>query len=321
MSDTTMARRILPRPMAAPTVDLLRALMALRPREEATLAAILDALGHSLELVAVDRPRPVVPPPVPRTPNNTPRKKEPASEGPARRSLPSDIAVLESEAALAPPWMATATLLQLSADPGAVFRMPVPPLLDPKRQRALLVHAAARRRPEGELDLERMTLAVAECRPLRELPRRPITSLRRGALLLCDTAPGMDPFAMDIAALTEAIVAAVGRDRLRVARFYGCPLNGLLRWDSNELDPWRPPPEGMSVLVLTDLSATRVPGVPPTPAHSWLKLQTELRRRGSRLTVLFPGAASRVPASLRGRLRVLPLDQATGVRAASGTRR
>ncbi|TDH59800.1 hypothetical protein E2C06_25490 [Dankookia rubra] len=322
MSEAGTGRRIRPGPHAASPADLLRALDTLRPEDEATLGVILAALGHALEVPRA-APQAALAPSVLRPPARAMRSPEPSAEPGqrSRRPLASDLTVQEEAVGLAPPWMAEATLLPLSGDPGAVFRLAMPPLLAPARERALLAHAAARRLEEGEVDLDHVVAAVTVRQPLVRLPRRQLSSLRNGATLLCDASPGMEPFALDIAHLVAAVTAAVGRDRVRVARFFGCPSRGLLRWDGEEVESFRPPPEGQPVLAVTDLGATRAPGAPAPAPAAWLEFEGMLRQRGSRLTVLFPGAAGRVPAALGGRLAVLPLDRATGVHAAVRWRR
>ncbi|MFC7738756.1 hypothetical protein ACFQX4_23795 [Roseomonas sp. GCM10028921] len=317
------AAEILDRPvrpglLAAPPADLLRALDALRPRDEVALRAILVALGHELAAAAAPaRPRPDGPKSVAdsRSSSTTASRRE-EPEAAIRNPVPSEIVVqLPADAAL-PPWMADAALLPLSGEPGAVLRAPMPPLLAPRRQRALLAHAAARPLPMGEIDLERVARDMAELRPLTTLPRRLVASLQGGAQLLCDAGPGMEPFALDVQMLTRLVLVVVGRDRVRIERFIGCPSRGLLRWENGRPGPYRSPATGQPVLAISDLGSIRVPGAAGR-SDEWLAFDAALRRRGSSLTVLFPGAARRVPAPLRGRLRVIPLDRATGVRQAA----
>ena len=309
-------RPIRPGPLAAPLADLLHALHVLRPCDEPSLAAILRILGHGLAGGATSFPS--VPAPS-RPVSASPRQVAPGNrrdELPAARvPLPSEIVVQSPAQGDVPGWMTDSALLPLSRDSKAVLRSEMPPLLAPRRQRALVAHVGSRLLPVGDLDLERVVQTVVESRPAMAVPRRLVAWLGTGVQLLCDVGVGMEPFALDVQALTRLVLSVVGRDRVRVEHFVGCPTRGLLRWDG-AAGRYRFPPPGQPVLVVSDLGSIHAPGMVGRP-DEWLAFVKALRRRGSDLAVLFPGTARSIPVLLRGRVRVLPLDRETGVRQAA----
>jgi hypothetical protein len=283
-----------------------------------TLAAILGTLGYGL--AEEELARTTVPPSPASRPSPTPETKNDAAVSQARDPFPSEISVIKPPGSERPNWMATVDPLATASDPSAVFRVPMATLLLPRRERAVLIHAAGQRRAIGEIDLDRTIDAIAANSPLEVLPRQLVFTLREGVQLLCDSSPGMEPFALDAAQIADAVRAVAGRDRVLFAYFLGCPLRGLVRWRDNGSERYRPPSSGQPVLALSDLGAFRPTGggrAPVLPTE-WIDFDLLLRRRGSPLTVLFPGALRRVPPSLRGRLRILPLDRATGVRTGRG---
>ena len=67
----------------------------------------------------------------------------------------------------------------------------------------------------------------------------------------------MQPFALDQQILRDALLRVVGRDRVEVALFDGCPLRSFGLGPRDEWHEYEPPTPGTPVVVVTDLGIVR----------------------------------------------------------------
>ena len=254
--------------------DAVLACHELGPRDEATGRAIIDMLGLAGE--------PTTPAPLnvgAARPSSPPRFGD--ARGPTRRSTttppPTVPSVRRPPATSATTVAATVTRLGRSDQP---FQRPdwldtveplgplteptttpdVKPLFGRVHRRGILTAATATLIEEGELDIDAIVATIAAGRPLRTLPRVLTQTTRRGAQILLDQGSGMAPFRNDQRQLVEALDHILGDEHFAVRRFVGCPSRGLLPRRPRPtpgrplpLDPWKPPPSGTPIVVITDL--------------------------------------------------------------------
>lgn len=314
MSDSRIhPRRIEAGPTAAPPADLVRALSKLQPREEHALFGILEALGYTCKQEAAPRVPATTRAAAVSSSPQTVRRDEDQAVTPVRKPQPSEISISKPAGSEKPDWMTTVTPLDVVQDPGAVFREQMPSLLLPQRERAVLIRAAAKYRDTGEVDVERAIEAVTANTPLQRVPRLPVASVSDGAQFLCDRGPAMEPFTLDAEHIVNAVLSVVGRDRVSIVNFVGCPTRGILRWNDIRPVKYRFPLAGQAVLAFSDLGVIRG-AASESLWREWLAFGKQLQRRDSILTILFPGTKNRLPVELLRKLRVIALDRQTGVR-------
>ena len=91
---------------------------------------------------------------------------------------------------------------------------PFNPLLDPRKERAILGRALAVALSGGAVDLHRLIADISRLKMPRQLPRRPRLSLTHGVLLIVDGGRALQPLAEDIKNLQA---------RLKAGRSEQCP--------------------------------------------------------------------------------------------------
>ena len=290
-----------------PPGDLLRALVILNAKSDA-IGAIAEHFGYNLPATtAVDHLSPSDGElQTPRTPTTGGQR--------ARKPVASELVALAPDPDAAagetqPDWVSY--VMPLSAqrsDP--VYRRPIEPLFDPRLTRALLTGAAARSTESGEVDLEALVTLIAQGTLPKVLPRRLVSGLGHHVQLLIDSAPAMQPFFADLDQLIDAAVRFIGLDRLRLARFRGCPCDGLEARDG--VVPYMLPAPGDCVLAVTTLGIDTL--ADSVSAADWITFAETLARQDCALTAIVPYPLDRVPRELVARLRVLSWDRSTGVR-------
>ncbi|RKG97358.1 hypothetical protein D7X32_32910 [Corallococcus carmarthensis] len=210
---------------------------------------------------------------------------------------------------LLPPPVWLQEVLPLEADTEHT-PLEVPPLIEPRRRRALLSTALATDAPEGRPLMEPLVRAIARAQVLTTLPRRSRPTLRRGVQLLVDVGEGMIPFDSDVRSMVEGVRRCAGESKTTVLSFTGSPQWGVTSADG-ERRPWSPPLRGTPLLLLTDLGL----GGPPT-AHrayeaEWLRFAAAARHAGCPLIAWVPYPPQRWPRALQRKLVLLHWDGAT----------
>lgn len=195
------------------------------------------------------------------------------------------------------------------------MRPSLEPLFNPKTSRALISTAFATQRNEGEIDYSSLFERICALRPVTELPRLPMSTLRFGIQLLIDRGQGTWPYYADQELIRDEILGIVGRDRVETLYFADSPLRGYgpgrrSRWRR----PYVPPAAGTPVVVLTDLGIARrrQPSLGADEAE-WLAFAERVNSAECPLLALVPYGESRWPASLRKAFYLLTWDRATHV--------
>lgn len=170
------------------------------------------------------------------------------------------------------------------------------PLFSRIQRRGILTAAIATSVREGELDVDAIVEILSAGIPIRKLPRLTRQTTRWGCQVLRDRGPGMAPFRQDVDQVVEALDDILANDCLEVHDFVGCPSRGLLRISKTGFKPWRPPPHGMPILVISDLGI----GGPLLDQKrgtiaEWVAFAHKARAAGCRLVGLVPYEATRWP--------------------------
>ena len=330
--------------------DLLRTIDVLRPKDEATLAAIAALLGVE-GLISVAEP--VAPPP-----GRAKRRKETADEA-IREARPSRIepppglkggfvfepsameeaaeeAVLRrvrGPASTPPFWAQSAgafTERALGLAPREPAAAPPPDLFAPQWTRAILAALLATARRDGEVDVPVLVQRLLNGEALKRVPRRPRPTLASGVQLFVDCSDAMAPFHTDTTRIVAQITALAGGDSVDEVRFDGNPMRraarvGEIQWRDyrhrgasiGELRPLTPV-AGTRIVCLTDLGIGRTEGAERASAIDWLEFAEHVRRARCPLACLVPYDSPRWPPALRGRLTIVQWDR--GSTAASVAR-
>ncbi len=212
-------------------------------------------------------------------------------------------------------WQEGAKPLPELTDAQLELRPPLEPLFNPKTSRALISTAFATQRNEGEIDYDRLFQRICALRPVTELPRLPMSTLRFGIQLLIDRGQGTWPFYADQERIRDEILGIVGRDRVETLYFADSPLRGYgpgsrRRWRR----PYVPPAAGTPVVVLSDLGIARrrQPSLGAGEAE-WLRFAERVHGAECPLLALVPYGESRWPVSLRKAFYLLTWDRSTHV--------
>jgi hypothetical protein len=242
--------------------DAARAIDALRHAPDGDVAVALRALGFDTHQRAPSTGEPDSPAAAPTSGQEAPPSARPRRAGP-RRERPST-----SEAA--DPLLSLPLLEPVARQPVTTTRWeveplarptqhdlsalpPYQPLLAPRSTPAILQTVLSRVIEGGELDIEALVETLARGRPVSELPRRRVRTLRFGVDILCDLGQGMEPFERDQIELVESARRLAGAERVRVTYFADAPLRGAGSGPRWTWEPYRPPNRGMRVIVLSDL--------------------------------------------------------------------
>lgn len=162
--------------------------------------------------------------------------------------------------------------------------------------------------PTDRIDVRRVTIDLANGRPLLSLPYLSALSFGLGAQILVDVGISMQPFWDDQQALIERTRTLL-RGLADIRYFADDPTLGAgpdrrkRSWTTYEL----PRPE-TPVIAVTDLGC----GFPPRAraSRAWLALASRLRRRQSRVVAFAPVRLSRIPVTLRHAVEVVVWDGA-----------
>jgi hypothetical protein len=214
-----------------------------------------------------------------------------------------------------PEWLHVDRAMEAELPQHLTVRPPHRPLFRAGWTRAILSAACATASQDGPIEMSRVVDALANCRPVTDLPRECILSLRRGMQLLVDRGENLMPFARDIRDLQQQLLLVVGRDRSRVLYFEGCPTLGC---GPGPRSTWRKPYDAPApetpIVVLTDLGIARGSAARSAATEdTWLGFLATARSAGCPVIVFAPYPLDRWPPRLSRAVRAIPWDQPTTV--------
>jgi hypothetical protein len=294
--------------------DWLRAVDTLQPASNGLVEAIGNLLGLRLKsagkMQSASR-RKTVAPQVKETGSLT-EATQPIPESKPRRRIDSVLTQQNASRNPAPQWLAAAPHLDATDAAHLYPALPLEPLFPARTSRAILSGALATPSLSGPLHLAKIIESVSRGELVGFIPQLSIPTLTRGVQLLIDRGEGMQPFAADQAALREALVRVVGRDRTEVLYFEGSPLWGAGIGPKDEWPEYHTPTQGTPVVILTDLGIAQPPGAAGFAGTSdWRQFAHVLSRAGCPLLALVPYASARWPSVLSKCMTMLHWDRAT----------
>jgi hypothetical protein len=310
--------------------DLIRATIDLEVRGDETRRAVLRLLGLSGELgspvppaldvwiaSSPESPAAAAEPLRDLTsgdvaPAGPPAAPSAASSGATRRARLTH--VKSGPQTVAPPaWVGSSAPLPAvavtRADP------PPEPLFGRRTQRAILSALVATYVDEGEIDVDRILETIGEGRPFLRLPRTTVPTLRRGAQVLVDRGPGMDPYRGDQAGLLTQLNHVLADDRFEVIDFAGCPSRGAGRGSRARWRAYRLPPAATPIVLLSDLGIGGPPLEVGASEAEWLAFARFVRGAGHPVIALVPYQARRWPASAARTMTLVHWSERTTARA------
>lgn len=308
-----------------PLADRLRALALLAPENEAAQRAVMGLMatrtvaggvsgaGQRAGVLAS------LPPTAPAAPAAGGADRVSPSEKPPKLPLdpkpkPAGAArhLLATEALALPPqaWPAAPTGLGSAPVLPVAVALPAMPVIAARRARAVLGPLAQARTMGVTIDLAALLHSMANGHAVRALPCLPVWSVRRGAQLLVDVGGGLDPLADDVQQVGEWLTRVVGRSRLQRLDFAGTPLRGCGPGARGSWRRWRPPPAGVPVILLSDLSVIyRDFDSDWAPLAEWRHFVRTAAEAGCPLLALTPFPPQRVSARLRQGISLLPWSE------------
>ncbi|MBO0651392.1 hypothetical protein J1792_00800 [Streptomyces triculaminicus] len=306
--------------------DVARAAVALDASSAADWRHIAACLG-------LGAPRPTGPRPEPRaTPETHPRRRRPLGRGerrprpaghpapaPGQRAPGRTIALTPWNTARRRPPDGPSTLCRPRPPPPTAPRSPTTPSSPPDHRRR------PARRP-GPQHLRRRARRGSgrrpglRLRPLTELPRRPVFTLRYGVQILADVSASMEPLARDVTDVVARVRALAGVAGTRTLYFSESPLRGAGEGPRAQWRPYRVPPAGTTVLILSSLGLTGPVFNPHRAAPGeWLATVRAIRAHGCRPVALVPAPERHWPRWLRATLPAVVWDRGTTVGRVLGT--
>jgi len=164
----------------------------------------------------------------------------------------------------------------------------------------------------GDVDLPRLTAALAACRLPPRLPRRTVRRWPADLVVVLDFSARLWPFRKDMHRLARWLLRCCGRAELSLRVFNDGPGGGWSDWCACQrteawlqppVVPWRMPPEGTPVLIVGDLGLSSLAG--SSEAEAWGEFVATLRRARVRPVALAPIGARQLPPDLSRTLPVL----------------
>jgi hypothetical protein len=285
---------------------------ALHPRDPTTIMAIQDMLGLTRPAVIAE---PVGAGPEP--------ERQPQPESLDR--IPAVLRLVrEGTGRPDPPAWLTVPGEIVSSQPPIVSGPPTEPepLFGGITRRAVLTAVFATDVPEGDLDLELIIELVSARRPIPDLPRWPVPTLRQGVQLLLDLGQGMDPYANDRDSLADCLSDILPNDRISILHFVGCPNRGCGSGPRDDWLPWQPLIRGTPVVAVTDLGIGAAPfDSERAQTSEWLAFASRLKAAGCPLAALVPYGADRWPPRLDRAMRLLHWSERATPRQMAHARR
>ncbi len=300
---------------------VLRALKLLNPQNDATRLKIFQHLGYISKEPEPEEEVPILQTDQVIEEEETEHfKKERNNINLASTSdnppsiISSQLEPLDEEGADPPEWLTITPLIpvpDIASDP---FSEPLPPLFAPNWNRALISRATARLSPSEELDLDSVFNQIVCAEPITSVPHLSFLSHLQGVQLLVDTGEAMEPFRGDVRKLIYDIYGTVGRDRIELLQFQGCPLWGVTTHPLSEYQTYYPPAAGKPVLILSDLgigghqvSTTRA------DIATWCEFASLLSRATTSATVILPHSEDRWPSEIPSNIQLVTWDRTTTV--------
>ncbi|MEU1378211.1 hypothetical protein ABZ442_31865 [Streptomyces triculaminicus] len=308
--------------------DVARAAVALNASSAADWRHIAACLGLGAPHPAGPHPEPRATPethpPAPPAPSagESDDPARPAAPPPPRDSAPPGRTIALTPVEHRPPAATGWTVDPLPPPAAAAHRTALAhdPLLAPRTTAAVLHAALARSTFEGELDVEAAVDRVSRLRPLTELPRRPVFTLRYGVQILADVSASMEPLARDVTDVVARVRALAGVAGTRTLYFSESPLRGAGEGPRAQWRPYRVPPAGTTVLILSSLGLTGPVFNPHRAAPGeWLATVRAIRAHGCRPVALVPAPERHWPRWLRATLPAVVWDRGTTVGRVLGT--
>jgi hypothetical protein len=202
--------------------------------------------------------------------------------------------------------------------PAAPPPAPPEPLLPRSSARAILSTAMASDMETNQVDVDALLTAELDGRLLLRAPRRIVRSLSHGVQVLVDRGPSAGPFDLDQVQLIEQIRAVGGKEAVSLvdldpSRQFAAIGGDDAEW-SDYFDRYRPLP-GVTVVLISDLGAVRVPLEQSATSDQWLRFASRIRANGNPLIAFTPFGERRWPPLLRREMAILRWDRRTNVHA------
>ena len=298
--------------------DKIVAAAELQPADDGTHDAILELLGlarPAVKPVAAPAPAPVPPaPPPPGLKPDSPIPPVPTPTSAAQplsgQPLPAQVSYKSGLTSRPPAWATAGAALPRAREAGSPA--PLPGILGRLEGRGIYTAALSTWVDEGEPDLDRAVNELANYRPLRQLPRLPLRTLRRGVQLLLDTGPSMAPYAMDVHALDDELGTLLSGSQMERWYFMRCPIRGVRESLRSRARVWPSPPRGMPVLAVSDFGiADNLNDEDAASVAEWRRFAGEVRAEGHPLIGLVPFEPRRWPEPLASAITLIHWSERT----------
>jgi hypothetical protein len=305
---------------------VVKAVWRLRPEDETAQDAIARALRLTASPLVARReplpPSPVEPEPAPlpvSPVDDTSKREDVGGKTLARRRGPRRTRLYPLPRRVAPALPSWTTSLTAYQPPAPRPVAPPDPLFPRRTARGVLKAMLATLNPDERVDTGKVLEMLARAAPIAAWPRRRGLNIARGAALLVDAGPGLEPFRADLRALIENVRTVVGADRLQVHPFAGWPPAvfpfGATRRGAED-DAVQLPAAGTPVLVVSDFGHS----VPRATRNMWLRFAGAIRAAGCEPIGLLPIPPNEWDQGLAAAFTLIHWERDTTARAARRAR-
>lgn len=164
----------------------------------------------------------------------------------------------------------------------------------------------------GSIDLEMAIEILAKAEPLENIPRKSLKRLNNRYQILVDVSESMTMFIKDIWKLVETIKSIAGSGELDVFLFRGMPSNGLEDENNFRVFPYKLPPPGTLVVIISNFSI-------PKSLHTfieatqsqWIGYLRFLKESGYDVRAFVPFPSYRWPTELKKNVTFIHWDRKT----------
>lgn len=304
--------------------DVITVLHTLEPKDDDTICAIVQMLGHRETKDELDGEQQQVkcdseeeakeetkPEHLIETKDSIPQSNK---RNPAERGIPSKLMPVARSRIKLPSWLNSPLSLERKTQTSYSISSLPETLLSPNWTRAILSGALSTYDALGPMDIEYIVNHVSRAIPLMKVPKRPLPTMAKGVQVLIDKSEALEPFYRDEICIEIDITKVAGRDRTKILTFTGCPLWGVrtpLNWSKSD---YYPPSNGTMVVVVTDVGIARSSRITQRAGISdWLKFTRIIHRAGCSLVALVPYPQKRWPKPLVSEMNIIQWDRKTSL--------
>lgn len=218
-----------------------------------------------------------------------------------------------------PQWYVEAAPLPINTDKSTQEAIPFKPLVPQQLTRAMM-HDALVQQTQGRIDVIALVERLARLEPLTRISPQLVTAIGAGVQVIVDVHTAMTPLMDDQRLMIDELRRMVPRSQFELLLADGAP-DRLCNdtWDEARVR-YRIPPQGWSVLLLTDFgySGDQLRG-PASAPDAWQRFLRMLNERNRHAVAFVPGNQRQLPPSISNRARIIAWGRSAAMKRATSS--